>query len=700
MQSDSEIQLLPESRIVLKYAHMPHTHFSSQLKGRASSSSVTMNGIGEFDLPNFVAAVLNNQRPANAPTLNGEALRAIRRLAARTGFLNHHILPPANSFSSQISLIDLIRGSAASLDRLEAVILSFRIVHQIMVSKQPVPHSYIMRILRQCWADIVRWCCFLVSRVSPSLGSSAARTLLLLMSTLVLKVITLDPTFLYIPSTSLLSVQLWVAEDDRGNGIYPELGDTGDCHVINIMSLCCSGSTSWTHISDYLHDERVRMDVVQRLLERAHLLYLKLERSGTRMHPIIEIKITSIYVETALKLLTLKEVEETICNSRFLVDMLSSICGTNYRALSKLQADAFDCPSVPPHAFCLARRVLCAIMQGKGRYRLANLKKAILSGILGVFLSAFVPGYPPSNDDQDIRGTAIDMITLIFIHSPYTSVGMEIEDDLRKRLFNGLCVAIKSHSAEGEHFVRSYTELRYSSLVPQGVLYKNRNICAHIECPEAMGADAQVPVLKRCSRCRSITYCSSRCQRKDWKAFHRAECGRLGRWAARNGERDGPCIPNISEKLTPNPGLEERFNSVSTNHVLQLAIYLEALCAVEYGYLAPSSAFPEGIFDVGLIDLPLAVTMAEVNDFIETYVFSSKQFHHKFRERVEAYIRDASINSDSVKLAHMVCSYGDGYVAVLARLRYTVFASGRVSYELITAIGSTRPANPEDAKCM
>ena len=34
---------------------------------------------------------------------------------------------------------------------------------------------------------------------------------------------------------------------------------------------------------------------------------------------------------------------------------------------------------------------------------------------------------------------------------------------------------------------------------------------------------------KKCSRCHSVVYCSSECQREDWNAFHRRECSHLAK---------------------------------------------------------------------------------------------------------------------------------------------------------------------------
>lgn len=49
---------------------------------------------------------------------------------------------------------------------------------------------------------------------------------------------------------------------------------------------------------------------------------------------------------------------------------------------------------------------------------------------------------------------------------------------------------------------------------------KQQRVCAF--CGAVAGQDA--PKLKRCANCRLVLYCSPACQRKHWKAGHKAEC--------------------------------------------------------------------------------------------------------------------------------------------------------------------------------
>lgn len=86
--------------------------------------------------------------------------------------------------------------------------------------------------------------------------------------------------------------------------------------------------------------------------------------------------------------------------------------------------------------------------------------------------------------------------------------------------------------------------------------------------------------------------------------------------------------------------------------------------------------------------------MVGQSDFLSTYVSPRYGLHTDRGERVRAYLQDFSSRPHDIKLAHAVCSYGEGYVAVLARFRYTVSATGTPQFSLMSAIvsASTIPA--------
>ena len=42
--------------------------------------------------------------------------------------------------------------------------------------------------------------------------------------------------------------------------------------------------------------------------------------------------------------------------------------------------------------------------------------------------------------------------------------------------------------------------------------------------PSTPNREGKLRRFRRCARCKSVDYCSTRCQRLDWKAVHRSEC--------------------------------------------------------------------------------------------------------------------------------------------------------------------------------
>lgn len=51
---------------------------------------------------------------------------------------------------------------------------------------------------------------------------------------------------------------------------------------------------------------------------------------------------------------------------------------------------------------------------------------------------------------------------------------------------------------------------------------QNRSRCCHCQKEKSTGS---AEVMKECARCRQVWYCSRDCQKKDWKAGHKAACG-------------------------------------------------------------------------------------------------------------------------------------------------------------------------------
>ncbi|KAK7041518.1 hypothetical protein VNI00_009388 [Paramarasmius palmivorus] len=48
--------------------------------------------------------------------------------------------------------------------------------------------------------------------------------------------------------------------------------------------------------------------------------------------------------------------------------------------------------------------------------------------------------------------------------------------------------------------------------------------CGNAKCPETIVSSTDSPKMKKCSQCHVVAYCSSKCQKQDWKANHREAC--------------------------------------------------------------------------------------------------------------------------------------------------------------------------------
>jgi hypothetical protein len=50
------------------------------------------------------------------------------------------------------------------------------------------------------------------------------------------------------------------------------------------------------------------------------------------------------------------------------------------------------------------------------------------------------------------------------------------------------------------------------------------NPCAPCANPSCNNLETEPKEFKKCSRCKSVAYCSIDCQKKDWKAQHKSTC--------------------------------------------------------------------------------------------------------------------------------------------------------------------------------
>lgn len=411
----------------------------------------------------------------------------MHRLALRKKYQQGDIILAAAAFKAHASLSELRQGSAGALNRLEAVILSIMILRQILVSLRPLPQTDLLvvtarRTLMERWSDIVGWCTLLASHITPTLLVSDAQYVILLVGKLSFRAVQFEESLLLCHDTADLAIRLWITKDRAGNGVYLER--RGACPILDLISLCLASSECREAFEERSRERNLTHVVVKRLLERVSQLSLL---PSSQIRPTIANKIASRYVEIVMQLLIDRTTEKAICKSQLFLDLIKFIRGINFDALYLFQTSlrsSNDFAGVPPHAFMLARTIVYSIMQTGGRYRLRILQQVVEAGVFDIFFAAFLPYYPDSDQEEDIRGSAISIATLIFVHSPYRSLGLRVSDDIRKRLFGDLCNAVESHSPEGKGLIEAFGELQYRDIVSHEVLSKPRSMCACISvCP-------------------------------------------------------------------------------------------------------------------------------------------------------------------------------------------------------------------------
>ena len=76
--------------------------------------------------------------------------------------------------------------------------------------------------------------------------------------------------------------------------------------------------------------------------------------------------------------------------------------------------------------------------------------------------------------------------------------------------------------------LKGHAGLRAGDRVAEGEGASRGRACAHAGCGQPLAAPGQLPsgsVLKLCTKCRLVAYCSKECQTADWKRGHKKVCG-------------------------------------------------------------------------------------------------------------------------------------------------------------------------------
>ncbi|XP_011044935.1 PREDICTED: ubiquitin carboxyl-terminal hydrolase 15-like isoform X4 [Populus euphratica] len=122
------------------------------------------------------------------------------------------------------------------------------------------------------------------------------------------------------------------------------------------------------------------------------------------------------------------------------------------------------------------------------------------------------------------------------------------------------------------------------------------------------------PATTRCSRCKSVRYCSGKCQIIHWRQVHKEECQRLETTSSCSSPMAASCDESIPEKLSINDGLDLfslGYNSkqpamdtgLSDNNVHPLT--RTGACAAEVGRMgnANPAAGTNGVTSIGIMKM-------------------------------------------------------------------------------------------------
>lgn len=182
---------------------------------------------------------------------------------------------------------------------------------------------------------------------------------------------------------------------------------------------------------------------------------------------------------------------------------------------------------------------------------------------------------------------------------------------------------------------------------------------------------------KLCSGCRSRSYCSKRCQRDDWAAYHRRECNEM----CRTGEADEADI-----------GRDCRFRARANFAGYVERIYnthIDAFksCAQQ---MAPLGSL---IVSIDAISFPIAAVLSTVPDFLAV-IEASFGDNIAQRRRINGYLSQM-LETPDIHIAYAMFSLGLLTIHLLVRMRKDANNVFRVASFLTIGIKYVRsiPAN-------
>ncbi|KAJ3532381.1 hypothetical protein NMY22_g7767 [Coprinellus aureogranulatus] len=653
----------------------------------------------EFNLNHFVGHLFGNDpdpdeedHPVDWSHWMGNDSTAVelRQLSQSTTFEDGDLATVVSSFGAHPSLPRLSEGEVPYTRDLDAILLSLLTLRTILKTIPSIPsYASIIQTTRRTvlehWRDVAGWCSFLIRCLTPCLQDTNAEILAFIIASLTREAIWFEGSLISVPYTVNLALELWTSEDVGRKVIFlendPDQNNSSDficCPLVHVTALCLTNKEARSYFLQRVRRDGIASVVFSCLKDRMKRLSHGQIGVG-RDHPIRRISILSQLANVGLKLMVDKELnfEHSISESKFFYWITFMVKAVNRQVLARLRldSDSSDCYPIPGYSSMIMNRVIDGVIHMSFQHRLKNLQYIVSAGVLQVSLSVFTPCiiWKEENDRNDLCMAALNMATVVFVHSPYRAVGLEISRELGKNIFAETGAALRAYSAMGKAFVKSSLELHYGRMVPETRLSKRSQICSNIGCEIAgsvrlcTGSQLQTTVLK-CSGCRRVVYCSKACQKSDWDKLHRKECGSL-----QEGER------RLGEASRTNSGC------IPLRHGMELATYLEAIVARDYRSHEISSPYPTGIFNAILIEMPLITDMVPEERFLISYAQSPDHLHGRSLDRICAYMQDSIGNPHQIKLAHIVGTYGKDFLAVLARFKHTVSPSGN-EYRLMSTI--------------
>ncbi|TEB21583.1 hypothetical protein FA13DRAFT_1716754 [Coprinellus micaceus] len=519
-------------------------------------------------------------------------------------------------------------------------------------------------VIQNDWDLCLDWSTFLLDMTlhGQGLGVGMLEAIIHLISDFGQESVRLFPPLAALPSTGMLAFRLWLASREancnRECSRLRRSASTGcepPCPVIVFVGQCSArleeGEPPFgLAFSTFPFPSFLSSDIIQRLSTLQSSVEKRLICPNTAVNTIRPL------INILGAVLSNKQTEKQVVRSHIYLHLFSAFA-LLIPAIQRLRKYHDGClsPSAGLAVFMLSNEVFEAICSGTRCVE--SLKDAVKGGLALILFAPFTHGPTTICTSPALKTIGIRNASLLLRHAPFRSLGLAVIDAMEPYLSqDDLQNDISSHSKMGKFFIESWEVFKCLHDCDWACLgTKSLNnpvascICSNVQCN---GSNRQTGALKRCSRCRSVIYCSKSCQKKDWQ-LHRFECRVLqGQTciAAKGGEH----------------------LKAALHHEVGLGVYLIAICRELFGaHLDWNRGSSAGIFTVSCADKVggLKWSFITPREFLSKWVSRAENMRGWSRRRVDDELQALSRDAPNVMMAHGEFPCGRICISVLARFK-------------------------------